>query len=187
MTFRDKISNKKIHSFFFHTKRTHSLVPLYGMSLFTIGILNLTALFFFGIKESSYVLLVCGIFFWFATNFVRSSFSKETLNHYREGRKEILDVLHALIGLVCFLVGILGCTYGIWGGYYISILQFTLFMNGMFLSMVGRVYILSPQNHTQWGYKNEVVDGPALHLLDIIGEFFKCSRKKFLELFHHKR
>ena len=162
-------------------------MPLYGMSLFTIGILNLTALFFFGIKESSYVLLVCGIFFWFATNFVRSSFSKKTLDHYREGRKEILDVLHALIGLVCFLVGILGCTYGIWGGYYLSILQFTLFMNGMFLSMVGRVYILSPQNHTQWGYKNEVVDGPALHLLDIIGEFFKCSRKKFLELFHHKR
>jgi hypothetical protein len=69
--------------------------------------------------------------------------------------------------------------YGIWDGYYKSIMQFTLFMNGMFLSMVGRVYILSPQNHTQWGYKNEVVDGPALHLLDIIGEFFQCIRKVF--------
>ena len=141
----------------------------------------------FEIEESSYVLLASGIFFWFATNFVRSSFSKKTLDHYREGKKKILDVLHALIGLVCFLVGILGFTYGIWGGYYKSILQLTLFMNGMFLSLVGRVYILSPQNHTQWGYKNEVVDGPALHLLDIIGEFFECSRKKFLGFFLHKR
>jgi hypothetical protein len=162
-------------------------VPLYGTSLLIIGILNLMACLLFEIEESSYVLLATGIFFWFATNFVRSSFSKKTLDHYREGKKKILDVLHALIGLVCFLVGILGCTYGIWGGYYISILQFTLFMNGMFLSLVGRVYILSPQNHTQWGYKNEVVDGPALHLLDIIGEFFKYSRKKFLEFFQLKR
>ena len=154
-------------------------MPLYGTSLLTIGMLNLLAFLLFEIEESSYVLLASGIFFWFATNFVRSSFSKKTLDHYREGRKEILDVLHALMGLVCFLVGILGCTYGIWGGYYISILQFTLFMNGMFLSLVGRVYILSPQNHTQWGYKNEVVDGPALHLLDIIGECFKCAEKFF--------
>ena len=103
--------------------------------------------------------------------------------HYREGKKKILDVLHALIGLVCFLVGILGYTYGNWGGYYISILQFTLLMNGMFLSMVGRVYILSPQNHTQWGYKNEVVDGPALQLLDIIGECFKYAEKSFSSQF----
>lgn len=155
-------------------------MPLYGTSLLTIGILNLMAFFLFGIEESSYVLLVSGIFFWFATNFVRSSFSKETLDHYREGKKEILDVLHALIGLVCFLVG---CTYGIWGGYYLSILQFTLFMNGMFLSMVGRVYILSPQNHTEWGYKNAAVNGPALHILDIIGKFFTYIRKIVLGSF----
>ena len=152
------------------------------MSLFTIGILNLTALFFFGIKESSYVLLVCGIFFWFATNFVRSSFSEKTLNHYRKGRKRILDVFHAMSGLVCLLTGILGCTYGVRGGFYKFILQVMLFIYGLFFSMVGRVYIISPQDHTQWGYKNEVLDGPALHLLDIIGECFKYTQKS---IFHH--
>ena len=103
-------SIKKI--FFCHTQITHLLVPLYGTSLFTIGMLNLTAFFLFGMKESSYVLLASGICFWFGRIFVRSIFSKKTLNHYRKGRKGILDILHTLGGLACVLVGILGCTYG---------------------------------------------------------------------------
>ena len=90
----------------------HILVPLYGGSLFTIGVFNLTAFFLFEIKESSYVLLASGICFWLGTIFVRSTFSKKTLNHYKKGRKEILDLLHALVGLACLLTGILGCTYG---------------------------------------------------------------------------
>ena len=90
----------------------HILVPLYGGSLFTIGLFNLTAFFLFEIKESSYVLLASGICFWLGTIFVRSTFSKKTLNHYKKGRKEILDLLHALVGLACLLAGILGCTYG---------------------------------------------------------------------------
>ena len=61
------------------------LVPLYGGSLFTIGIFNLTACFLFEIKESSYVLLASGICFWLGTIFVRSTFSKKTLNHYKTG------------------------------------------------------------------------------------------------------
>ena len=89
----------------------HILVPLYGGSLFTIGIINLTAFFLFEIKESSYVLLASGICFWLGTIFVRSTFSKKTLNHYKKGRKEYLDLLHALVGLACLLAGILGCTY----------------------------------------------------------------------------
>ena len=87
-------------------------MPLYGTSIFTLGMLNLTAFFLFGIKESSLVLLASGILFWFGRIFVRSTFSKKTLNHYRKGRKGILDVLHALGGLACVLVGILGCIYG---------------------------------------------------------------------------
>ena len=90
----------------------HILVPLYGGSLFTIGLFNLTAFFLFEIKESSYVLLASGICFWLGTIFVRSTFSKKTLNHYKKGRKEILDLLHALVGLACLIAGILGCTYG---------------------------------------------------------------------------
>ena len=148
-------------------------MPLYGTSLLTIGILNLMAFFLFEIEESSYVLMVSGIFFWFATNFVRSSFSQETLDHYRKGRKEILDLMHGMFGLACFLAGILVYTYGFWGGFYLFIFQVMLLINGLFLSAVGRVYILSPQDHTEWGYKRKVIDGPALHLLDIIGEFFK--------------
>ena len=96
---------------FLSYKKTFLLVPLYGTSLFTIGILNLTSFFLFGIKESSYILLVSGICFWSGGVFVRSTFSKKTLNHYRKGRKEILDVMHTLGGLVCVLVGIIGCTY----------------------------------------------------------------------------
>ena len=63
----------------------HILVPLYGGSLFTIGIFNLTAFFLFEIKESSCVLLASGICFWLGTIFVRSTFSKKTLNHYKTG------------------------------------------------------------------------------------------------------
>ena len=95
-----------------NTKRFCLLVPLYGTSIFTVGMLNLTAFFLFGMKESSYILLVSGICFWFGRIFVRSTFSKKTVNHYRKGRKRILDVLHTLGGLVCVLVGIIGCTYG---------------------------------------------------------------------------
>ena len=135
MPFKDKISNKKIHSFFFHTKRTHSLVPLYGMSLFTIGILNLTALFFFGIKESSYVLLISGACFWFGTNFVRSSFPKKTSNYYIKGRKKVLNSLGYCFGFVCLLVGILGCTYAwikpklwkIWFYWFFHLANFKMF------------------------------------------------------------
>ena len=87
-------------------------MPLYGTSIFTLGMLNLTAFFLFGIKESSLVLLDSGILFWFGRIFVRSTFSKKTLNHYRKERKGILDVLQALGGLACVLVGILGCIYG---------------------------------------------------------------------------
>ena len=88
----------------------HILVPLYGGSIFTIGIFNLTALFLFEIKESSCVLLASGICFWLGTIFVRSTFSKKTLNHYKKGKKKYLDLLHALVGLACLLAGILGCT-----------------------------------------------------------------------------
>ena len=67
----------------------HILVPLYGGSLFTIGIFNLTAFFLFEIKESSYVLLASGICFWLGTIFVRSTFSKKTLNHYKTGLTQV--------------------------------------------------------------------------------------------------
>ena len=90
----------------------HILVPLYGGSLFTIGIFNLTAFFLFEIKESSYVLIASGICFWLGTIFVRSTFSKKTLNHYKKGKKKYLDLLHALVGLACLLAGILGSTCG---------------------------------------------------------------------------
>ena len=103
-------------------------MPLYGTSIFTIGMLNLTAFFLFGMKESSYVLLASGICFWFGRIFVRSIFSKKTLNHYRKGRKGILDILHTLGGLACVLVGILGCTYGwikpkLWKTFMILVLK----------------------------------------------------------------
>ena len=57
------------------------------------------------------------------------------------------------------------------------ILQVTLFINGLFLSGLGRAYIHNPQNHTQWRYKNKVLDGPALELVDIVGKFFLSDRK----------
>ena len=103
-------------------------MPLYGTSIFTIGMLNLTAFFLFGMKESSYVLLASGICFWFGRIFVRSIFSKKTLNHYRKGRKGILDILHTIGGLACVLVGILGCTYGwikpkLWKTFMILVLK----------------------------------------------------------------
>ena len=78
----------------------HILVPLYGGSLFTIGIFNLTAFFLFEIKESSYVLLASGICFWLGTIFVRSTFSEKTLNHYKKGRKEVLTFIHTLGWLI---------------------------------------------------------------------------------------
>ena len=52
------------------------------------------------------------------------------------------------------------------------ILKVTLFINGLLLSGLGRAYIHNPQNHTQWRYKNKVLDGPALELVDIVGKFF---------------
>ena len=87
-------------------------MPLYGTSIFTLGMLNLTAFFLFEIKESSLVLMASGISFWFGRIFVRSTFSKKTINHYRKERKGILDVLQALGGLTCVIVGILGFIYG---------------------------------------------------------------------------
>ena len=53
-------------------------------------------------------------------------------------------------------------------------LQLTLFINGLFLSKVGVVYIQSPQKEIlqTWGYKNELLEGPGLDVLDILGEFF---------------
>ena len=86
-------------------------MPLYGTSLFTIGIFNLTAVFLFGIKESSYVLLISGTCFWFGTNFVRSSFPRKTSNYYIKGRKEVLNSLGYCFGFVCLFAGILGCVY----------------------------------------------------------------------------
>ena len=110
MIFCDEIRDKK-HNFFCHTKKICLLVPLYGTSLFTIGIFNLTAVFLFGIKESSYVLLISGACFWFGTNFVRSSFPKKTSNYYIKGRKEVLNSLGYCFGFVCLFAGILGCAY----------------------------------------------------------------------------
>jgi hypothetical protein len=54
------------------------------------------------------------------------------------------------------------------------ILQLTLFINGLFLSKVGVVYIQSPQKEIlqTWGYKNELLEGPGLDVLDILGGFF---------------
>ena len=71
------------------------------------------------------------------------------------------------------------------------ILQVTLFINGLFLSGLGRAYIHNPQNHTQWRYKNKVLDGPSLELVDIVGEFLKYVMKLsdifFRHLSHQKR
>ena len=111
MIFYNDFVTKKHHLFFCHNKGTTLLVPLYGASLFTIGIFNLTASFTFGIKESSYVLLISGTCFWFGTNFVRSSFPKKTSNYYIKGRKEVLNLLGTCFGFACLLTGILGCTY----------------------------------------------------------------------------
>ena len=55
------------------------------------------------------------------------------------------------------------------------ILKVTLFINGLFLSKVGVVYIQSPQKEIlqTWGYKNELlVEGPGLDVLDTLGKFF---------------
>ena len=51
------------------------------------------------------------------------------------------------------------------------ILKSTLFLNGIFLSRVGVSYIQSPRKeiHINW-YKNEVLDGRGLDMLDILGE-----------------
>ena len=110
MIFCSEIRDKKTQ-FFCHTEKICLLVPLYGISLFTIGIFNLAAVFLFGIRESSYVLLISGTCFWFGTNFVRSSFPKKTSNYYIKGRKEVLNSLGYCFGFVCLLVGILGFTY----------------------------------------------------------------------------
>ena len=131
-------------------------MPLYGTSLFTIGMLNLTAFFLFGMKESSYVLLASGICFWFGRIFVRSIFSKKTLNHYRKGRKGILDILHTIGGLACVLVGILGCTYGwikpkLWKAFMILVLK-----NIFFYSIVIQVDLntVESPNSNRWIVKN---------------------------------
>ena len=54
------------------------------------------------------------------------------------------------------------------------ILQVTLLINGLFLSKVGAVYIQSPQKEMlqTWGYKTELLEGPGLDVLDILGKFF---------------
>ena len=54
------------------------------------------------------------------------------------------------------------------------VLQVILLINGLFLSKVGVVYIQSPQKEMlqTWGYKNELLEGPGLDVLDILGEFF---------------
>ena len=59
------------------------------------------------------------------------------------------------------------------------ILQLTLFINGLFLSKVGVVYIQSPQKEIlqTWGYKNELLEGPGLDVLDILGGFFLSVTK----------
>ena len=96
----DNFTSKITSHTLWQTTRTGLLVPLYGTSLFTIGIFNLTAFFLFGIKESSYVLLASGICFWLGTIFVRSTFSEKTSNHYKKGRKEVLTSVHTLGWLI---------------------------------------------------------------------------------------
>ena len=51
------------------------------------------------------------------------------------------------------------------------ILKSTLFLNGIFLSRVGVSYIQSPRKEIHINsYKNEVLDGRGLDMLDILGE-----------------
>ena len=84
-------------------------MPLYGASIFTVGILNLMAFFLFGIKESSCVLLASGICFWFGTTFVRSTLDERTSNHYKKGWINRLNLFHSVCGFACLIAGSLGC------------------------------------------------------------------------------
>ena len=61
------------------------------------------------------------------------------------------------------------------------ILKSTLFLNGIFLSRVGVSYIQSPRKEIHINsYKNEVLDGRGLDMLDILGELILDYMLKFI-------
>ena len=105
------------------------MVPFLGKSFFTAGILDLVSSLLFGTKESSYVLIISGIFFHFGAIFIRSTMDEKTLGFFKEGYW-IMNSMQFVIGFVCLLVGILGYLQGVPYGYggFLRAIVYSFFM-----------------------------------------------------------
>ena len=69
--------------------------------------IDLVSSLLFGIKESSYVLIISGISFHFGGIFIRLTMDEKTVGYFKEEYR-IMDSVQFLLGCICTILGILG-------------------------------------------------------------------------------